>query len=607
MRIKSASFSNIGGLIDGEIAFPADLSVVALAGANGTGKSKLLAAIASPWHSQLPPPRDPDLASSVVVTLEIEDAERNGLSRLNIENSNPALPSSLNEFSITTTRRPLSGMLWETNSNPADFALQSFSRNDAFNSKYPSLGITYIPAERTLVERHGLGIDLRKLTTEGAWQAQQDALNSFSLSGRLDDQEFEDYAIALCIAGHFPEEESEPSNDAGVTWDELLTTVNELLMPKRLLPLTRRHPDSLRIQTPNGSTHEVKDLSSGERQALIVISRVLRRRAEGGVVLVDEPDAFLHPQLSRRMIRALEKAIGHQGQLIIATHSPAILDGLAPQAIYRLTHDHQPRVMAGEEDRFDLYRSAGFRASALTQSDLLVLTEGETDARLLSLMFPELSRASITSSGGRRQVLGDLARLTNYGLPVVGVVDHDVLAPDSRSNLIIWPTADIEGLFLSDDETLAAMLELGLLKPQYTEVAAARAWLHNKVAAAETSVIAELVQHILRMSSVFKWPSPRQQGALDALKRKIQTARWPDEADFDAAVQRAQSIWDENRSNLWKLVRGKPLLSSLASELSNMRQGHALLETLVRSGLRPAGFQGFETLLDNHFQRVDRP
>lgn len=44
------------------------------------------------------------------------------------------------------------------------------------------------------------------------------------------------------------------------------------------------------------------------------------------VVVIDEPDAHLHPNLSRRLMRVLEQGVGPDGQLIIATHSPAILD-----------------------------------------------------------------------------------------------------------------------------------------------------------------------------------------------------------------------------------------------------------------------------------------
>ena len=47
------------------------------------------------------------------------------------------------------------------------------------------------------------------------------------------------------------------------------------------------------------------DLSSGERQALIIISRVLRAGAGHSVVIIDEPDAYLHPNLSQRLIQAL--------------------------------------------------------------------------------------------------------------------------------------------------------------------------------------------------------------------------------------------------------------------------------------------------------------
>ena len=95
-----------------------------------------------------------------------------------------------------------------------------------------------------------------------------------------------------------------------------------------------------------------------------------------GLVLIDEPDAYLHPHLSQRLIDALTEAVGESGQLIVATHSPSILDRLPASSILRLSHGSAPRLVADEDERLELYRAAGFRASALTQSDLLMIVEG---------------------------------------------------------------------------------------------------------------------------------------------------------------------------------------------------------------------------------------
>ncbi len=48
MRISHVLTQNIGGLVDCDVALP-DQQQLAIAGANGTGKSKLLACLLVPW------------------------------------------------------------------------------------------------------------------------------------------------------------------------------------------------------------------------------------------------------------------------------------------------------------------------------------------------------------------------------------------------------------------------------------------------------------------------------------------------------------------------------------------------------------------------------
>ena len=49
-----------------------------------------------------------------------------------------------------------------------------------------------------------------------------------------------------------------------------------------------------------------------------------------------------------------------------------------------------------------------------------------TDASILSLAIPDLSRASLLAMGGRAQVLREVELLAPFELPVLGVVDQDL-------------------------------------------------------------------------------------------------------------------------------------------------------------------------------------
>lgn len=472
-----------------------------------------------------------------------------------------------------------------------------------FLQKHTSLNIVYLPAERRLLPSGQVGIDLNQLSEMFAWQKNAESRSAVQNYGRLDDQEFEQFAKALCVAGTLPDEEGaeQPENVSRIQWPEFVETVNGLITPKRLLPLTKQHPDQLRIETALGQTHLVQELSSGERQALIIISRVLRAGAGHTLVLIDEPDAYLHPHLSQRLMQALERGIGPGGQLIVATHSPAILDNLAPSAIVRLGHQEPPRLVADEAERVDLYRSAGFRASALTQSDLLLIVEGESDTVLLSLLFPELTRAAVRSAGGRSRVFREVEQLLPYELPVLGAVDRDVLAPDPpepiRPYVTVWPTADIEGLFLSDPAAIQAMINLGLLKNEFQAAAAVNDALGELLEGQKDNAVAEMAQRMLREAANLRWPSPRGESPIMRLREATNAMVAISSTEVEEAIDRAEAMWDTHQANLWTIVRGKAILPAFANRASEMRSGRALLEAIARARPVLNGFQPFAARL----------
>jgi predicted ATPase len=202
------------------------------------------------------------------------------------------------------------------------------------------------------------GIDLQQLDESVAMQKTVESRGSLNNYGRLDDQEFESFAKALCVAETLPSEGAEgvPSR---ITWTRFRDLINAIIEPKEIIGLSREHPETLRVRTPSGHTHRVPDLSSGERQALIIMSRVLRAGAGHSLVLIDEPDAYLHPNLSRRLMNALAEGTGADGQLIVATHSPSILDSLPPEAIVRFSHDGKPTPIEAEPERARRYARWG--------------------------------------------------------------------------------------------------------------------------------------------------------------------------------------------------------------------------------------------------------
>jgi predicted ATPase len=119
-------------------------------------------------------------------------------------------------------------------------------------------------------------------------------------------------------------------------YDEIVRQVNAFLSGKRLEgfdPATGK----MMIAPIQGNPHPVEDLSSGEKQVLLMLATITRWLRPGGIVLIDEPDLHLHVALATALVSHLRQMVTEKGgQLIIATHVPEIWS--------QFTESHQVRL-----------------------------------------------------------------------------------------------------------------------------------------------------------------------------------------------------------------------------------------------------------------------
>lgn len=354
-------------------------------------------------------------------------------------------------------------------------------------------------------------------------------------------------------------------------WDAFKAAVDELLYPKTLLPLTLENSSHLRIGLPDGGSHPVPELSSGERQALIIVSRVFRAGEQQSFIVIDEPDAYLHPSLSTRLLKALRPGLGEHGKLLVATHSPAILDAISPSGIVRLSHTEPPQLVEDEADRIDMYRDAGFRASTLTQSDVLVVVEGDFDAAVVPQLLPSVAANSMQSAGGRIQVVTSVQALSKYNLPIVGVVDADVRAPEIpaqiRDRIHVWPAADIEGVLLQDAEFVTKAIEGKLMKPTCSSLEDTREVLEELLAYQRDVAVCEYAQRLLREKTAVRWSSPRGDKPLDRLRGVLNNGYVALNAELvENAISEAERAWMQHQPSPWRMVRGKYIIGEFVSK-----------------------------------------
>lgn len=162
--------------------------------------------------------------------------------------------------------------------------------------------------------------------------------------------------------------------------------------------------------------------------------------SKGKLVLLDEPDAFLHPPQARTLGRWIgERFRQGSGQVIIATHDSNFLTGLldteADINIYRLNRPAGPTSFTHLSSRLtnELANDPLLSSQRVLQTIFhkgAIVCEGGTDRAVYRSVgvneFDEQDIIFVDALG--KQAIKNITRpLTEAGIPVVAIVDFDIL------------------------------------------------------------------------------------------------------------------------------------------------------------------------------------
>ncbi|MGO4956767.1 AAA family ATPase [Luteococcus sp. Sow4_B9] len=143
-------------------------------------------------------------------------------------------------------------------------------------------------------------------------------------------------------------------------------------------------------RTPKEIINEVAEkywrLSSGHRIVFLTTTRLVDSVREKSLVLIDEPEAHLHPPLLSAYMRALsDLLIDRNGLAIIATHSPVVLQEVPRSCVWKVTRSGRQTAVA----RPDI-ETFGENVGTLTHEIFGLEVEGTGFYRLLRDMTEDL-------------------------------------------------------------------------------------------------------------------------------------------------------------------------------------------------------------------------
>ncbi|MDI9349846.1 MAG: AAA family ATPase [Candidatus Symbiobacter sp.] len=112
-------------------------------------------------------------------------------------------------------------------------------------------------------------------------------------------------------------------------------------------------PPKLKIELNDGNIYDIEQLSDGYRNMLAIVMDYARRLAliypqwdnpceAPGILIIDEIELHLHPKWQQRVIPDLRRAFPNT-QIIVTTHSPAVISTVKRENIIILGADHKQK------------------------------------------------------------------------------------------------------------------------------------------------------------------------------------------------------------------------------------------------------------------------
>ncbi len=219
----------------------------------------------------------------------------------------------------------------------------------------------------------------------------------------------------------------------------------------------RQSPQSNEYLAEVNSLPLMQDQGDGMRAFVGMVMSIITN--QNPLVLIDEPEAFLHPPQARRFGRFLADFAkqGNETRVIIATHSEDIIAGLVsssqtdtPVSIARLTrnnvNNHIAQLSASSvREVYDDPLMKHYDMINGLFSTGVVLCEADSDCTYYRAVadtsatdnFSYLKEAHFTHSSGKARIAQAIKTFRDTAVPVAAIFDIDILQNDGEFHKLI--------------------------------------------------------------------------------------------------------------------------------------------------------------------------
>ena len=179
-------------------------------------------------------------------------------------------------------------------------------------------------------------------------------------------------------------------------------------------------------------------LGEGIQNALVlaILQAFEERRKQGAILLIEEPEMFLHPQMQRSLYKTIRQ-IGKTNQVIYATHSPHFVTVPDYDQVVLVrkgsggTYVRRSDLPVDDRRREKLRKELNPERNELFFASRLLVVEGDTE----KLALPEYAKrlkldldrvgASIIEAGGKRSLLEFARVASSLNIPTGILYDED--------------------------------------------------------------------------------------------------------------------------------------------------------------------------------------